>query len=782
MKLLPRRLLLPLPNLNRTKLTAILFAAFILATFTLPIHSAYARSQDNEGPVPRFETEPCETFPSIPAYENSIVCGYLVVLERHDRVEGAVIRLAVAILPATDSDDPVAPLVILHGGPGGSAVENMDYLFSDHPTRQDRAIILVDQRGSGLSEPTMDCPEIVAYWYGQSEDQQNEEESAEEALSAFEACRDRLRGEGVDLSAYSTEESAADIEDLRTVLAHDRINLYGVSYGADLAIAVMSIYPDGIRSVILDSAIPANQDYDLSERAALEEIFSACEKSTACNRAYPHLEMVFKQTIERLNDEPIALKSTFPESDEFVDWVMDGDEFSSLLSISLYDSSMLPTIPMVIHDATKDKYSFFELFSEMETSMNTGRPWGLLVSIECVPQIDYFTSNYVDARRFSSTEALDGDNAPHYAECQMWLEDDSPSAAEIKGEMDFRTVLPEIPTLVLAGRFDLLVTPDYGNWIAEQLPRAISVTVENSGHGAIASSNCVDRMMQSFLEEPRKELKLDCLGSISEINFVTPEEIIRLPLIEIGLGFSRRSAAVLFFVGGVSLAWVVLLLGSTRSIFSIGAVERRTNVLARRWENLHGRTKSKAIRPRFLFAGAVFAIMASLYVGITSETDSAYLFALGGYGLSCIILIPGAVVIQISRSTRRGRKKWLLVRRWERMYGRKVPLLIQLTPVSSVGSAILITFTFLSIALVSLIRLFDGEIAGIVGVPRSSWVIFLMLAGAVVLSALAVIGTALAWRRSFWSSPRRILQAITAISSVMVVEPLGLIFLRGFFY
>ena len=71
-------------------------------------------------------------------------------------------------------------------------------------------------------------------------------------------------------------------------------------------------------------------------------------------------------------------------------------------------------------------------------------------------------------------------------------------------------------------------------------------------------------MMQSFLEEPRKELKLDCLGSISEINFVTPEEIIRLPLIEIGLGFSRRSAAVLFFVGGVSLAWVVLLLASTR--------------------------------------------------------------------------------------------------------------------------------------------------------------------------------------------------------------------------
>lgn len=579
--MLTHPLLSPIAGLNRTKLIAILCAAFVLATFALPIHTAFAQSLDTEGPIPRFEAEPCDTFyPQGTTIDGEFKCGYLVVPERHSNIDDPVIRLAVVILSATDSDDPVAPLVILHGGPGGSAVADMDTLFSDHPVRQGRDIILVDQRGSGLSKPNMVCPEVVAFWYDHSEAEHNEEESPADDYWAYEACRDRLLGEGVDQSAYSTEESAADIEDLRTVLIDDKVNLYGVSYGAELAIAIMTLYPEGIRSVILDSGVPPHNDYDLSERMELEEIISACKRSAACERAYPNLAQKFEQTVERLNLEPVALKATHPETGKVADWSMDGDDFTSVVAELLRDSSIIRFIPMVIRDAANGNYSFVEIFIEILISIEGDNSWGANISIGCAPQVSYFTHGYIDTRSDSSIGDFDRENSRI---CQVWNENNLPTKGEATEKKDYRTVLPEIPTLILAGRFDLLVPPKYGEWIAEQLPHAISVTVESAGHGAISSSDCVDGLMADFLSQSQINADLTCLDTAAEMDFLTPEEILRLPLIEFVLGFLRRSPRFLLFAKVLGVSWLAVALASLRSLFSIGAAERRTDALARRW-------------------------------------------------------------------------------------------------------------------------------------------------------------------------------------------------------
>ena len=58
---------------------------------------------------------------------------------------------------------------------------------------------------------------------------------------------------GVDLAAYNSAENAADLADLRTALGIDGWNLYGVSYGSNLAMSELRDHPEGIRSVVLDS-------------------------------------------------------------------------------------------------------------------------------------------------------------------------------------------------------------------------------------------------------------------------------------------------------------------------------------------------------------------------------------------------------------------------------------------------------------------------------------------------------------------------------------------------
>ena len=82
------------------------------------------------------------------------------------------------------------------------------------------------------------------------------QEEDELLIHAGQACHDRLVQHGVDLSAYNSAATAADIEDLRVVLGYSKWNLYGGSYGSRIALTVMRDFPQGVRSVILDSAIP----------------------------------------------------------------------------------------------------------------------------------------------------------------------------------------------------------------------------------------------------------------------------------------------------------------------------------------------------------------------------------------------------------------------------------------------------------------------------------------------------------------------------------------------
>ena len=65
------------------------------------------------------------------------------------------------------------------------------------------------------------------------------EEYVARQIEAVEACRDRLQGEGIDLSPFDSASSSADVADLGRALDYDRWNR--ISYGTRLALTVMRI-------------------------------------------------------------------------------------------------------------------------------------------------------------------------------------------------------------------------------------------------------------------------------------------------------------------------------------------------------------------------------------------------------------------------------------------------------------------------------------------------------------------------------------------------------------
>ena len=176
--------------------------------------------------------------------------AFLDVPRRHDQPDGPRMRLRVVRLPATGGDGSAAPVVYLAGGPGGSGVGTARGprwpVFEQ--VRRETDVLLLDQRGTGLSEPPPPCPHIQRFDHARPLDR----EAALAALSQTAArCIAHWREEGVDLAAYTTAESAADLEDLRRALGVPRISLWGMSYGTHLALASLRLHGASIERVVL---------------------------------------------------------------------------------------------------------------------------------------------------------------------------------------------------------------------------------------------------------------------------------------------------------------------------------------------------------------------------------------------------------------------------------------------------------------------------------------------------------------------------------------------------
>jgi pimeloyl-ACP methyl ester carboxylesterase len=292
--------------------------------------------------APRFEDRPCnEVFPNDedilqwetetsplsiylgdlppgldpPIRFGQTTCGLVNVPSNHASPGGPTISLAVLILPSTGTNPEPDPLFWAQGGPGGSTVSDLKWLAHDSPLRVHRDMVLFDQRGTGNSVPSLDCPEWETSAVSASENDLTQQEAERIQLEAVSACRRRLQGAGVMLSDFNTRENAADVEG-PPGLGYDKVNLYGVSYGTELALNFMRSFPTSLRSAILDSVVPPQVNVETeayrSFDHALTELFDACRADSECRQAYPNLEQTYTDLSARLAAGPVALRSVDP--------------------------------------------------------------------------------------------------------------------------------------------------------------------------------------------------------------------------------------------------------------------------------------------------------------------------------------------------------------------------------------------------------------------------------------------------------------------------------------
>jgi pimeloyl-ACP methyl ester carboxylesterase len=307
---------------------------------------------------PIFNPTEC-AFPVPAGYRH--YCGYLAVPENRATPNSAPIQLHVAVFLSIAEGPEPDPVVHLAGGPGSSSLDVVGYLFNQglDTVLERRDFIFFDQRGTGYSRPRLDCPERNALTPVLLSGSLSDDQGFQAIVDAFHRCRDRLTAQGIDLSAYNSAASAADINDLRLALGYEQLNLYGDSYGTRLALTVMRDYPEAVRSVVLDSTYPleVNLYTNLAPNAerAFDVLFDDCAADPTCNTAYPNLRAVFYNLVAQLDANPVTVSLSVGGANYSV--LLTGDLLIDVLFGGLYNPVVTASMLKMIYQIQAGEYS-----------------------------------------------------------------------------------------------------------------------------------------------------------------------------------------------------------------------------------------------------------------------------------------------------------------------------------------------------------------------------------------------------------------------------------------
>jgi pimeloyl-ACP methyl ester carboxylesterase len=483
-------------------------AALVLVALVALVGGACSADEGTAGTTSTTDA-PASTTTSAPSYDaqlragnceelglaEGLSCEVLVVPEDRGDPTGRQVELPV-VRTSTPVREGDAPVVVLHGGPGGGLVDS----WASWTTVLDdlgHQIVLYDQRGGGRARPRLDCPEHTAALAADlaAAGEWHEEHSAIGA--ALAGCHERLGASGVDLDDYDTPSSTRDLEDLRRALGVEQLTLVGSSYGSRLALDYLRTYPDRVAALVLDGADPPDElDVAPSSRAeeAVDRLLRACEQDRTCAGRYPDLGDVLDRATAAFDESPRPVSVPGPDGSPST-MVVTGDDLFAGLYVAMYDSDVIPLLPSLISAIEGDGGTILDTFASRVVPALSSTAAGAYLSIDCADagadggeHGDDVPGN--PAR--SSTLALAG-SLPY---CSRW-------PVEPNGEKFADTVRVEDPppVLVVSGELDPITPAEVGERVADELG-GHHVEVPRGGHAAMLAAPCAQQVLRSFVVEP----------------------------------------------------------------------------------------------------------------------------------------------------------------------------------------------------------------------------------------------------------------------------------------
>ncbi len=413
-------------------------------------------------------------------------CGVLSVPEDPTTPGGRKIDLFVAVVPALNRRASAAPLFLLAGGPGQAATD----LYAANAAAFARVhrihdIVLVDQRGTGRSEPL-----ICDY----ADDWRATEESLPELRRATVACLAKF---GDRVRFYTTSIAVRDLEAVRLALGYPALDLYGSSYGTRVAELYMRHHPQQTHAVVLDGVTYPEQaigpDTPLDGERALDLIVARCGSTPACAGAYPDLTAELRELRRRFGPQKLPLVLADPTSGAPLALDFTRDIFAAALRFLSYNAAEASLLPTLIHEAALGRTAPLAAQTlMMARQVRRQLASGMQNSVVCSEDVPFFDVDGAARRRLEQTYQ-GADQLDALAEiCKLW-----PRGAV---DADLHSPLHSaVPTLLLSGEADPVTPPADAERAARGLTRARHLIVAGEGHGQLATG-CVPKLIADFLD------------------------------------------------------------------------------------------------------------------------------------------------------------------------------------------------------------------------------------------------------------------------------------------
>lgn len=454
----------------------------------------------------RIAFEPCTLATGVSAGNVQAYCARFEVPEDRSAPEGRRIALSLAWLPATDegsaTDDPV---FFFAGGPGQSALKTwpqVDPAFAQ--VRKQRHVILVDQRGTGGSNP-LECapPEGADAAAGGADPA---------VLAAFAARCAAEVADRADPRFYTTADAVADVEAVREAIGAAKIDLVGVSYGTRVAQQYAGAHPQAVRSLVLDGVAPndlvVGGEFAHTFEDALKLQSEHCRQLPSCAARFPQdARTQLAGLVERLRQAPAEVEYRDPSSAQSRRGTVSADTVTGLAFMFSYMPQTASLLPLVLDEASQGRYApLLSLHDLMGRNMGGSMARGMQWSVICAEDADRYQENEAAAGTLLGPEVA----RMFFAACPSW-----PHGGRAEG---FTTPLrSEVPALLLSGELDPVTPPRYGEQVAQGLANGRHLVLKGQGHGNLGSG-CMPRLVAQFLESAdAKALDAACLDTLAYV-------------------------------------------------------------------------------------------------------------------------------------------------------------------------------------------------------------------------------------------------------------------------
>lgn len=451
------------------------------------------------GPVAAVEVKPhpCR----VPGYEKDVLCATYPVWENRETRQGRKIGLNIVILPALGPDKQPDPIFEFGGGPGEAITLGAGW-YAQSNLRQKRDIVLVDQRGTGRSNP------LHCHFYGEPVDFRR---AAGELfpVDVAKECREKLE-KVADLAQYTTDASAADLDEVRQWLGYGKINLKGGSYGTRMAQSYWHRYPESVRSVVLIGTTPLSVYIPLmhaySGQRALELLLAECASQPECRAAYPdtlgELKAI-KERIEKGVNVTVINTATGEKQEVRPSWglVAEGIRF-------LMYGQAAASLPLQIRKAAQgDLAPLVQMAIDRRLDITNILQWGMTFSVTCAEDLPYITDEMIREKSPGTTTYL-GDYriAQQKNVCKVWPRGKvAPDVHEL--------VRSDVPVLLISGERDPVTPPELAEEGSRYMTNRLHVVIPRGSHGA--AGECTDNLIRDLIDRASvKGLDPSCAATV----------------------------------------------------------------------------------------------------------------------------------------------------------------------------------------------------------------------------------------------------------------------------